>query len=373
MTFKRSTPRACALPVAAMLLLLLASAARAQVAAGDAAVAPFVNEQTDAVLALDVSAVNMDQITKWAEQQIRASGVQKATQDKMVAEMNNPDDAKTREWLTNFAKAGGKRMYVVVSFAGVLTGQPGVVVAPVEAGGNAEAIAKILDPNFGKAPAAGAGAGAAAREEEEEAAPTNAATAVVIGSNVVLGPKKVVEAMKAGGVAAAPGAGAQRFAAALAGGGNATLRVAISGSKLAGMPLPVDPNDAQAIQGVEWISLSASAPPTHQARLTVQAKDAAAAKAVADLFTKGLGALQNNPDAAQALGDTKPLVRALTPQAAGNQVTITLDGRTIDTVLMPAMIKANVKRMEDRSAGDDDAAAPAPPAGRRPAAPQPGL
>lgn len=335
---KRTILSACAL---VLTTALAAVPARAQ--AGDAAVAPYINEQTDAVIALDLSQVNIESLNAWATKQIQASGVAKAAQDKMIAQMNNPESAKGKQWLADFTKAGGKKMYVVVSLGGLFMGQPGVLVAPVDAGGNAETIAKFLDPTFGRPAAAAPAPG------EEEAGPLGGANAAaVVGGNVVFGPKKTVDALKAGGPKGA--AARPEFVAALGGAGNAALRIAIAAGNLGKFP-GMDPAAAEKIKGVEWMSIAASTPPTEQVTLTIQAKDAATAKTVTDELNKALGAIQNNPDAVAALGDTKPLVRALTPATAGNAVKVTLDTKTIESVLMPAMIKSGAKEMEQKAGG----------------------
>jgi hypothetical protein len=246
--------------------------------------------------------------------------------------------------MADFSKAGGKKMYIVVSLGGLMTGQPGVMVAPVEAGGNAEAIAKFLDPTFGKAAAAPA---APADEAAEEAGPFGGGgnAAAVVGGNVVFGPKKAVDALKAG---TAPKAAARpEFAAALAGAGNAPFRMAIAGTNLAKFP-GLEPDMAAKVAAVDWISLSATNPPAEQAVLTIQTKDAATAKTITDELTKALAALQANPQAAAALGDTKPLVTALTPVTTGNAVKITLDTKTIEGVIMPAVIKNGAKELEGK-------------------------
>jgi hypothetical protein len=277
----------------------------------------------------------------------QAAGQDKATADKMMQDSKAQVD-EAKKWIGDFSKAGGKRIYIVVSIAGMFTGDQPICVAPVEAGADGAALAKALDPSKSKPPAPGAD-------------PSEANVAEVVGKSVVIGSKKSVEAAKTLKPAPRP-----ELSQALAAGGTSTLRIAIAGQKLQSLPIPGFAQEP-GVKGVEWIALAVATPPTESAALTVQCKDPQAAVAIANLMNNGLGALRANPQAKAELGDVEPLAKALTPATAGNKVTIMLDTKTIESVIAPLAIKLAAKQaVRERPASPRPgagAASPGPGAG----------
>ena len=220
---------------------------------------------------------------------MQAGGADKAALDKATAESTQAM-AKGKEWLGKFTAAGGKRMYIVGDFKSIQTGNPPVMIIPIEGGGDGSALVKLIEEN---------------NKGEDAEKPT----ATVVGQNVIVGTKAAVDAARAAG--GAGGALRPQFAQALAAGGNAPIRFAINGSAI------VKANPALAAQpaanNVEWIALSVNLPPTEALSLTVQAKTADAAQQFAALTNMMLGVMSGNPDVKQAIGDPAPLVRRHPP------------------------------------------------------------
>ena len=289
-----------------------AAAPIAAAGAGLDAITPFINANTDLVVAVDLGTVNPDQVRTWMQNQMQKAGVDKATMDKMQAESKEEMD-KAVKWLSDFKQAGGRRIYMAGSMQDMMTGGP-LVVVPMEGSANGEALTNVFQLD----------------KEQGEDKPVSA----TVGRNLLIGKKEAVDGAKAAQPAARP-----ELMQAL--GATATVKIALSASNLnkagnvGGMPLPPQ------AQGIEWISINMNAPPAVGASVTIQAKDAATAKQVADQFNQMLAMMQQQPQVQQALGNNAAaLTKALTPTTNNRRVTIALDTKTIEGTLMPVAIKA---------------------------------
>ena len=95
------------------------------------AVAPFVEEDTNAVVHLDLTRLDVEALSRWAfGEKLPAGGIEKTSE--MLAELR--DSLRT---------AGARDFYLVVNLA-ELDRQPPVGVVPVPEGADAEAIRKVL-------------------------------------------------------------------------------------------------------------------------------------------------------------------------------------------------------------------------------------
>jgi hypothetical protein len=301
------------------------AAAPVAAAAGLDAVTPFITETTDFVVAIDLSNVNAEQVNTWMQNQFQKAGVDKATMDKMQAEAK-PEMDKATDWLNQFKQAGGRRMYVVASVQEMMTSGP-VVIVPVEGQADGQALAKIFEAQMD---------GAAAPAAAPDAPGGEKPVAAMVGRAMVIGKQEAVNAAKTPQPAARP-----ELMQAL--GATATVKIAISGISLAkagnvgGFQVPPQ------AQGIEWISFNLNAPPAIGASLTIQAKDAATAKQVADGVNQGLAMMQQVPQVQQALGNNvAALTAALTPKLNNRRVMVALDTKTIEGTLMPVAIKAAI-------------------------------
>jgi hypothetical protein len=320
-------------------------------AAGLDAVTPFITENTDLVVAIDLSNVNAEQVHTWMQNQMQKAGVDKATMDKMQEEAK-PEMEKATQWLTQFKQAGGRRMYVVASVQEIMTHGP-VVIVPVEGQADGQALAKIFEAQMDGAAAPGAAPGA-------EAPAADKPVAAMVGRSMVIGKQEAVNAAKTPQPAARP-----ELMQAL--GATATVKIAVSGLSLAkagqvgGMPLPPQ------VQGIEWLSFNLNAPPAIGASLTVQAKDAATAKQVSDSMNQALAMMQQMPQVQQALGNNVgALTAALTPKITNRRIMVALDSKTIEGTLMPVAIKGFIAERAKMKAAQ-------PPVESPGAEPKPGL
>ena len=162
----------------------------------------------------------------------------------------------------------------------------------------------------------------------------------------MFGPRAAVEAAKTARPADRPA-----FAAALAAGGEgAAVRIAVNGAAVVGKPggAPAAADQPAGLKDVEWVALAVRPPPDESVTLLVQARTPEAARAVADALNGMLTQFGKNPQARAAVGDVGPVVQALRPETAGNQVSVRVGARAIEDVLAPAIIKAAAAEARQR-------------------------
>ncbi len=92
-------------------------------ARADSPIAPFVDSQTNAVIYVDFSSVDLDQLNAWQQKAMASANLdpeQKARQQKEADE----SIASAKKWVSDFKTVGGKDLYVVISLAGLMQGAP---------------------------------------------------------------------------------------------------------------------------------------------------------------------------------------------------------------------------------------------------------
>ncbi len=310
----------------------------------DSPVAPFVSPQTNAVIYVDMSAIDIDALN--------------ALRVKAEAANPNPDPAKqakddqeaqqqmatAKQWLDQFKTAGGKEVYIVMELGGLFTGQPGALIAPMSAGGDPAALAKVLNPQ----PPGG----------DPNPGPMSGATAV-IGQNVVFSTAPMLDRLKT--ATAAP--------SDLVDGLNATtgsIRIAISptsvktippmfgamlggGGRPGGGPPPAPMSEPE-WSGVKWLVISGSLPPNESVALTIQCKDTDSANAIVAMMNKKMQDAKNDPKARQNLGDDlDKLIDQFKPTVDGTKVTVSADKAAFDNVIVPIVMKAAARQQQQRS------------------------
>jgi len=164
-------------------LLCAQSAARA-----DNPVAPFVDSQTNGVIYVDTSTVDMDQIDAWQQKAIASADIADPAEKARAEKSAQSKIAGTRKWISDFKAAGGKDLYVVVSLGGIMQGEPGGVVIPLN-GANPDGLAKIFNPR-GNPPPADANDPQAAQRQRMQ--PMTA----VVGTSMVLSTGAGLEKLK---------------------------------------------------------------------------------------------------------------------------------------------------------------------------------
>ncbi len=319
--------------VAFMILASAASAApRDEAEKLAAAVAPFIDEQTVAVGHVDLALVDFGPISERLKAAIDGPALPEADR---AAAKQDIEGAMTvaKGWLGAIRMAGGRDLFIVISMTD-LPNSPPFIVARMNAGGDAEAIAKLLPDG------------------------ERAGHHVVQGDLVITGEPKTLERLKALKPASRE-ALAAGFEVAMAGGSAAQLVYAPSddfrralAETLPSLPpilggAPLMPLAKE----VKWAALGLTIAPAPGIVLTLQSPDAPAAQTVGAWITKFQEALKKMadeslkgapPEIQKMVGDTDALVKLLTPKVAGDRVTIAIDvdAARVIGLLAPAMARA---------------------------------
>jgi hypothetical protein len=327
-------------------------------ARADSPVTPFVDSQTNAVIYVNLSALDMDQIDTWRQKASDASNAdpeQKARADAQA----KVQIAKAKQWLSDFKTAGGQDMYIVVSLGGMMMGQPGALIIPVGGGADPDALAKVFNPGGNPPPADTNNPGAA---QMMRMRPQTA----VIGNAVVFSTGAEVEKLKT--PSSQP---RQDLTDALAAGGDAAVRVAFSPSSLKSNPMigmmmmgmnrgaggapggpPQVPFSEPQWDAVSWVSVSFSPPPKESGSFICQCKDADSANALLAMFNKEIQDKKNDPNnntSGLSQDDIDKLTAAVKPQVSGSQVVVSIDQDTMDNVIGPIMAKSMQKNMQHQA------------------------
>jgi hypothetical protein len=335
-------------------LIYAPSAARA-----DSPIAPFVDSQTNGVIYIDTSTIDMDQVDAWQQKAMASANITDPDAKARAEKKAQVQIAATKKWISDFKTAGGKDMYVVVSLAGLMSGAPGGVIVPLN-GANPEGLAKVFNPR-GNPPPGDPNEPQAAQMQRMQ--PTTA----VVGTTMIFSTGAGVDKLKTPSSEPRPD-----LADALAAGGDGpSLRLAFVPSTLKNNPFIAAMINGRGGTGqqppfadpqwdaVTWVSISVSAPPKASGNCTIQCKDAGSAAAMADLVTKKLQSGKN--DATQQ-GNISPedydkLSVAMKPKVDGSAVVIAIDQDTMDNVVGPLLFKAT----QHNQAGPGPGAPPPPP------------
>jgi 3-methyladenine DNA glycosylase Tag len=319
-----------------------------KIASADDVLTPFVDAQTDAIVHADLSKLDMDALTAFAQRLIDKSSIpdnQKAqTSQQMQASM-----AQSKKWVADFKAAGGKDIYVVVNVAGVMTGDPGAVIAPIGAGADPAALAKILNPTAGQNAVPGA---------------ANAPTTAVIGQNLVMGIPARLDKYKNPAPADA-NAPHIDLLDAMATGSDSAIQIAVGArgmtmaTQMTGMQGMAGPGSPLA--GVTWLAIALNAPPTESFNLTMQTKDAATATAMSDSMNQKIEAMKTDPQAKAALGDNVgKFADALKPTTDGTKVSVGMKTDDIETLVVPILLEHMAAPSVQTAPPAGPGAAPAP-------------
>jgi hypothetical protein len=322
----------------AMLSVGLMSATRS---AADTPLAPFVSGQTDAVIYVDLTAVDVDALQALEQKVIAQLPPDQAAKMQQQQAQTDKQMAQTRQWLDGFKKAGGKDAYVVVQLSGLFQGKPGALLVPLQPGVDSTALAAYLNP-----------AAAAPPNPNMPPSPMQPKTEV-IGQMLVFAPGPMIEDFKTGAATPQP---RPDLAEGLAAAGDAPFRIVAIPASLKRSPMlgmlgamgrggqpgapPAGPMAEPEWNNVTWVAVSGSLPPKESGSFTCQCKDADSANAMADMINKKIQERKNDPQAQQMGADADKLAAALKPTVNGTRVVINLDQDTVDNVMIPIMVKA---------------------------------
>jgi len=327
-----------------ILVTLIALWGGRQQARGDSVVAPFVDSQTNAVIHVDFSNLDMDQIDAWVQKSLAAIADPAERAKHQAAAQKSIATAK--EWTAKFKTAGGKDVYIVISLAGLIQGAPGGMIVPLN-GADPAGLAKVINPHGNPPPADPNDPNTA---QQARMQPQTA----VVGNAVVFSTGSGLEKMKTPSTEPR-----QDLADALSAGGDATLRLVLTPATLKNNPLFAaivssrmggqNAGGAQQMpfsepqwDAVTWLSVSLAAPPKESGNCTIQCKDSDSATALSDLITKKMQDAKNDPSKHGniAADDFDKLIAAAKPAVSGTQVVIAVDQDTIDNVIGPIVIKS---------------------------------
>jgi prepilin-type processing-associated H-X9-DG protein len=319
---------------ASIVLLAFAGAALAQ-QASDVVIAPFVDSQTIVVVRADTSDVKASSLLDWILSGVGQQNVPAPMVDALRRAWQ-PTAGRLDQMLDGLAKAKVNRIYWIGRLSDFLSpqGPQGLWVAPLDDGGQAQAVGDLLlkgiTTSNGKPMlhARQVGSVVVASEDGREAGAkaSNALNA------------DWVEALK----------------------GETPIRVAlVPGDELRrsleeNAPNIPSPTGAIAMttftRGIKWVGVSMKLPPGASVSMVAKASDAASAQAAGDAVTKLLGELREQNFPMRGLRpSSQDLAQILKPTVAGDELRWSPD---IVTVVKPMLVRSATSAARARSAGN---------------------
>jgi hypothetical protein len=308
------------LPLLLLLAWVLTAALADQPADNDGharTIAPYLDEQVIAVARIDVMRLNTQAIADLLDR---------------LRPGDPEDQAAFRQtlidWAAKFTKSGGRELYAVISLAD-LPQEPPFVILPLDANADAKALAELLQAR----PTNGRMKGPLEFEVSEK-----------MGQVIFAGSKRTRERLRSLKAALRP-----ELAVAFAAAGNASLQMLLLPSTdvrrvveetLPPLPFaPVADGSKTLSHGIRWAASGLDGPPRMSLRLVIQSDDAEAAKKLRDWLAAALKALGQDPDVRGWLSDVERLAAPLTPEVAGDRLTLSVDDATLAAVLTPLVGK----------------------------------
>jgi hypothetical protein len=313
-------------------------------ARGDEVVAPFLDENTFAIAAVDIDRVDIAALKQWVLGSIGQAKTEAKEAARLKDQSNEPFDAMSK-WVDGFKKAGGKRLYVVASLSDIPREGPFVVV-PLEKGAAAEGIIDLMSPG-----------GPRKKGEPPQAYGVQSVHAEKMGDVVVFGADSTLQRLKD-----APAAQPRpEVAKAMAAAGDAPVRVALIPSdaqrqmfEAISPELPKDLGGGPSktvSRGVQWGAVWAQLPPQTSVHLVIEGQNAANAKALQEVANNGLAWLRAHGQDVPL--DVEALAKLAAPKVEGNRLVIALDTaktrELASAVLVPSLVQARQSAERVRS------------------------
>jgi hypothetical protein len=280
------------------------------------ALAPYIDDQTIAVVRLDLTKADPDALAKL----LREFGAL------------DPDDEKeykpaVARWLSAFKKAGGRELNYVVRF-------PDPEQAPAEGRGPDDTEPFLVVPLTEGADVKGLADLLLAADLAPPRAHEKVGAALVAGSEATIARLRKLKAADRPALAKA-------FAAAGDGAVQAVLLPPPRLVKLIDEHVPDLPKELGGAstrpftEGVQWAALGLDPPPKLALRLTVRSPSAESAKALDAALAPVLKGITADKDVRAALPEVEKVVAVLTPGVEGNQLVLTLDDKQARAALGP--------------------------------------
>jgi hypothetical protein len=296
------------LALALALTVVVPAAADTGAGARAKAIAPFIDDQTFAVARLDLTKLN-------AAALVGASGPYEGIDEAGAKALQ----AGVERWLGDFAKAGGRDLYVVFSLADVPSVP--VVIVPLGDKADAKALGDLLKTPMG---------------------PWGGWAGEKIGGAVVAGSDEAKARLRSLKPADRPDLGAA-FAAAGDGPAQVALippphLVRVVDEMMPALPKEVGGGSGKPlVRGLKWAALGLGGAPAMSPRLTVQSPDAASAKALNDALGKALKAIGEQKALRAVLPEFDKLFGSLAPEVVRDQVVLSLDDKQTRALMEPAV------------------------------------
>ncbi len=295
---------------ATVVVMSLSCVAVGASAAGPAAtIAPYLDDQSFAVVRVDIRGLDVAAAVRWLGHAVQAPPEE-------VAQVAGSVSA----WRQNLLATGGREAYVVLSLADLPDHAPAFII-PVPSGADAEAIAAAVRKNIetpGSRPPRGG--------------PFGGRGIVIVHDNVVIAGESQETVRRLQQVTPSPRA---ELEAAFAAAGSAPLQAVLVPSELQRriiaetlphLPEPLPPMSGEALStAVRWAAASAQLPPTASLQVVVQSSDADAAAAlkatVEAVLATAAGLLQSEG----ILPKAPKIAQRLAPTVRGSRVVLGID------------------------------------------------
>ncbi len=275
-------------------------------------IAPLVDNQTLAVVHLDLSRIDVERLATKAKEI-----------GKLEAEELDRYRKPLEEWLTAFRRAGGKDLYAVLSLSGLPTSP--LVFVPLEAKADAQAVAKLLS-NLGLTESEVRDRGVFAGKPH---------TMARFRTTDAPKPNPEVERAKLTMLSKA-------FDAA----GDSTAQIILTltpelrralEEAMPALPKEIGGGSTKSVtRGLLWIAVGLDLTPSFSLRVVIQAADADSAKSLRGLINSVLTHLARKKELRALFSDVDKIINLLIPTVAGDRLSLNLDEKQLTPILQPA-------------------------------------
>ena len=285
-------------------------------------IAPFIDEQTIAVMHVDFSRVNVDATWGVIEKLLEETG------DHDVKELADAKD-KVKELVEGFLQAGARDLYWVISLADIPP-EPIRVVIPLRPGADKRAIRALLYSGKIDGPTS---------RPTSSTNPRPPRNRVDVIRNAVVW-TKWSNFQRVADLTPHP---RPELAAAFAAAGDTAGQILIlptdDNRRVIEEMMPTLPEEfggapsTTITQGLLWAAVGVDGPPEMAVRAVVQSKDPAAAEALGQTITSIFKAIEENEDVLKMVPNIAKLTAMLTPAVSGNQLTLKLDDKQANSII----------------------------------------